>query len=40
MALLLVATYHTQKYFKSVLLSCKNVALRNLTSLIIPKSVF
>ena len=42
--LLLVATYTDLSYpevlYKSVLLSSKNVALRKLTSLIIPKNVF
>ena len=41
--LLLVATYYLsypKVFYKSVLLSSKNVALRKLTSLIIPKNVF
>ena len=42
--LLLVANYYDLSYpkvlYKSVILSAKNVALRNLTSLIIPKGVF
>ena len=36
----LSSTYHTQKYFMSVLLSSKNVASRNLMSLITRKSAF